>query len=244
MLDIYALRVYLTNIMLLMIELSSHQAPSRPNASDGIASTNTDNDHPNDAAPAQGDTVDSSAEDAATGNVTTASGSALWSCDSDSGKNIYSSIVSGGNLALRHFVSNESEDINSLILQQQDVLNLSHIVDCITRFAGVVEGPPSIFDIPIFLRDDLKSAMGNELWMCGIVALTTEAYNDAYDALKNETVSGDTNSAMLRYILFCGTFIEDKLVDEQHEALIGSCQSHGLSDPQINTLRALLQSVQ
>ena len=152
--------------------------------------------------------------------------------------------MSGGNLALRHFVSNESEDINSLILQQQDVLNLSHIVDCITRFAGVVEGPPSIFDIPIFLRDDLKSAMGNELWMCGIVALTTEAYNEAYDALKNETVSGDTNSARLRYILLCGTLIEDKLVDEQHEALIGRCQSRGLSDPQINTLRVLLQYVQ
>ena len=168
-------------------------------------------------------------------------GGYLYNYGTSNGKEKYLRIMGGDDAPLKHLVPNDPEYTKHQ--EPQVILNVSHIVSCIAQI-GNSDGPPCTFPIPsVAYCQDLRSAMGESYWLYGIVGLTDAAYDDLYDAVKDETVSGVADTFPRLHIDLCkGTILEDTLSDDENELLMRRVEEGGtLSDLQIKTLRVLIR---
>ena len=145
--------------------------------------------------------------------------------DTQAGKEFHRIILKkqeevGGNM--QRFVSND--EAYARLIPGQKLLNVAHLTSISANIEGCY-GPPSCFPMPgIAVCEDLRIAMGEKLWLYGIVCDSRSIYSAAYDALKDETKSGVVGSfpRLLPCIYTAGT---DESDNELLQRLTNLCSA-------------------
>lgn len=140
---------------------------------------------------------------------------------------------------LRHFVSNDEQyALNNL--PSQKLLNMAHCSSCWKDIADCY-GPPCCFPFSnSSLCQDLRSAIGEDCWLFGVVSLTHEAHNATYTAACMETETGQEDGRRLatKYFWFCNP----ESLDEDKENLMRQVRRiDALSTEQKEAVHGFLQ---
>ena len=133
------------------------------------------------------------------------------------------------------FVSNDKDYVNHL--PGQKILNVAHRKSICNSIEGCY-GPPCCFPMPsIAVCQDLRIEVGEEGWLGGTVCTTKEVWDTVYDALKDESESGEAGAypRLLKDVFVMPQSLDDGSSNTLTR-LTGTC-----SEEQILTLDALIK---